>query len=443
MALPAATGDGLDCAIVGGGLAGLSAALELTRVGRSVHLVEAEEWLGGRARTVWHRGRPVDVGFQALFAAYPATRAFIRAAGIPKRDLRPVAGGASFHDGSDWWRLRPGAVGLARFGAVTAGDRVRLARLAAEVAVQAPARLLGGGEHATETEAYLRARGFSDQALERFFRPFFGGVLLDRTLSADAAYFRFVMSMLVRAPTVIPSDGHGMLADWAAAAVRQAGGAVETGARAAALEPEGDGRRLAGVRMEDGRVLRARQIVLAVGPPAARELLEPVDPRAAAQVPTDAASSVTAAFALDRPLYRGRTILVNAAPVDGDGPRVDLLCQTTNITRPGVPEGPHIVLATTVTTGGAPGAGFEEQVGRLVGRWSPRFPWSAAAEPIGVYEHRFAQFRPRPGVRGGLPGNRTAVDNLILAGDLTAHPSIEGAVSSGARAAGIVDALIP
>ena len=74
MARPAATGDGFDCAIVGGGLAELSAALELTRAGRSVHLVEAEEGLGGRARTAWQRGRPVDIGFQALFSAYPATR---------------------------------------------------------------------------------------------------------------------------------------------------------------------------------------------------------------------------------------------------------------------------------------------------------------------------------------------------------------------------------
>jgi hypothetical protein len=119
------------------------------------------------------------------------------------------------------------------------------------------------------------------------------------------------------------------------------------------------------------------------------------------------------------------------------------VCQTTNITRPGAPEGPHILLASSVTTGGGRADGLVEAVGRLVTRWSPRFPWSRAAEPIGVHEHRFAQFRPLPGVRGALPGHRTALDNLILAGDLTAHPSIEGAVSSGARAAGIVDALIP
>jgi phytoene dehydrogenase-like protein len=443
MSRPPASGEVLDCAIVGGGLAGVSAGLELARAGRSVHVVEAEDALGGRARTVWHRGRPVDVGFQALFSAYPATRAFVRAAGLPRRDLRPIAGGAAFNDGSGWERFRPGPGGLARFGGVTAGDRVRLGLLAADVAVQRPEALLGGGEIGTSTEAYLRARGFSERAIEGFFRPFFGSVLADRSLAADAAYFRFLTSMLARGPAVIPSDGHGMLSEWGAAAIRQRGGVVETGARAAALEPDGDGRRLAGVRMEDGRVLRARQVVLAVAAPSARGLLGAVDPEAAGALPDHPASSATAAFALERPLYAGRTILVNAARETGDGPRVDLLCQTTNITRPGAPEGPHVVLATSVTTGGGGAEGLVEAVGRLVARWSPRFPWASAAEPIGVYEHRFAQFRPLPGVRGALPGHRTALDNLILAGDLTAHPSIEGAVSSGARAAGIVDALIP
>jgi len=84
-----------------------------------------------------------------------------------------------------------------------------------------------------------------------------------------------------------------------------------------------------------------------------------------------------------------------------------------------------------------------EAVGELVRRWAPRFDWAGLAEPIGTYAHTFAQFRPLVGVRERLPGARTAVDNLILAGDLTTHPSLEGAVASGVRAAGIVDALTP
>lgn len=430
-----------DCIVVGAGLAGLSCAHGLVSSGRSVHVVEAGPQVGGRARTEWHRGRPVDRGFQVLFRAYPQTRRLIRAVGLPRRDLRPFLGGAVFIDGGSRHQLRWGPTALAGFTGLSAGDRLRLARLGAEV-VARPADDLLGGDAGETTEGFLFRRGFSEEALEHFFRPFFGVVFYDRSLRADAGYFRFLMAMLGRGPAVLPSDGLGMISEWTAAAVRQAGGTVELGAPAAALEPDATGARVAAVRLEDGRRLRARQVVLAVEAPVSARLLAALDPATAGRMPADAASAVTVAFALRRSLYRGRTILVNAARDDGR-PRVDLICQTTNATRPGAPEGPHIVLATRVLTGGASPEGLAEATERTVREWAPGFPWSRTAEPIGEFRHPFAQFRPLPGVRAELPGPRTGLENLILAGDLTHHPSIEGAVASGARAAGVADALIP
>jgi Flavin containing amine oxidoreductase len=379
-----------------------------------------------------------------LFRAYPRTRALIRAVGIPRRDLRPVSGGAVFVRGDGRIdRLGTSKLAALRFTGLAPADRARLAALGAEVRARPPDALLAQEEEGVTAEAFLRARGFSDDAIEDVFRPLFGVILLDRTLGADTGYFRFLLGMLVRGPAVIPSDGLGMIAEWTSAAVRQAGGVVELGVRATGLEPDASGRRIAAVTTDDGRRIAARQVVLAAEAPAARPLLEPLDPASAARLPADPASSATAAFALRTPLYRGRVILLNADREPPDAPRVDLLCQTTNITRPGAPEGPHILLATRVTTQGAGAGGLVEATGELVRRWAPGYDWAGLAEPIGVYEHRFAQFRPLSGVRRDLPGPRTAVENLVLAGDLTAHPSIEGAVASGSRAAGIVDALLP
>ena len=71
---------------------------------------------GGRARTVWHRGRPVDRGFQVVFKAYPRTRELMRAVGIPRRDLRPVSGGAVFvHGDGTLHRLGTSKVAALRF----------------------------------------------------------------------------------------------------------------------------------------------------------------------------------------------------------------------------------------------------------------------------------------------------------------------------------------
>ena len=49
---------------------------------------------------------------------------------------------------------------------------------------------------------------------------------------------------------------------------------------------------------------------------------------------------------------------------------MDLVCQTTNVTRPGAPDGPHVLLATSVTTGGGVAPD---------GAAAPRWPSSSAA----------------------------------------------------------------
>ena len=361
----------LDCVVVGGGLAGLSCAHDLARAGRSVHVVEAEEAPGGRARTVWHRGRPVDRGFQVLFRAYPRTRALLRAIGIPRRDLRPVGGGAVFVNGSGTHRLGTSRLAVAGFTGLAPPDRAKLMRLAVEVAARPPQSLLDDGEDAGSTEDFLRERGFSDEAIERFFRPLFGVVLLDRSLSADAGYFRFLLAMLARGPAVIPSDGLGMVAEWTTAAIRQAGGMVELGVRVAALEPDAQGRRVQAVLMEDGRRLSARQVVLAVEAPAARGLLTPLDP-AAAGAPADRGR-----------LVGGRRLRAADAPV----PRSDHPAERrpgvrgAAAGRPAVPDDQHH--APRGGGGTAHPAGHQRHDRRRPGRW-PRGRRGGARAALGA-----------------------------------------------------------
>lgn len=431
-----------EVVVVGAGLAGLAAAHGLAAEGRGVLVLEAAEEVGGRARTVWHRGRPVDRGFQTLFRAYPETKAFTREIGLPRRDMRPVSGGAVFHHAGWSAQLRPSPAGLLRFDGIPLSDRRRLAVLGAE-ALRDPQRgLLDPPGPAATTEEYLRDRGFSEESIEGFFRPLFGVIFLDRSLSADPGYFRFLLGMLGRGPAVIPSDGLGMIAEWAAASIRQREGRIETGARVTALETDAGRTRVEGVRLADGRRIEADVVVLATEAPAASRLLAEADPATASRMPDRAASSVTAAFALSQPLYSGKVIVLDCDPDPRPERRVDLICQTTNVTRPKAVEGPHVLLATRVTTGGDTAEGIEEATERLVARWAPRFAFSRLAEHIGTYEHHFAQFRPLPGVRAELPGTRTALANLVLAGDLTRHPSIEGAVGSGRHAASVVAQML-
>ena len=60
-----------DVVIVGGGIAGLTAAIELQNEGLTVKLLEATDRIGGRVKTDIVDGFLLDHGFQVLLTAYP------------------------------------------------------------------------------------------------------------------------------------------------------------------------------------------------------------------------------------------------------------------------------------------------------------------------------------------------------------------------------------
>src|SRR5690606_21357570 len=74
--------EGRRVAVVGGGLAGLTAAREIARAGSEVVVFEAEERLGGRARTDDLDGIRVDPGAQLYGSMYSRFLALVRDIGL-------------------------------------------------------------------------------------------------------------------------------------------------------------------------------------------------------------------------------------------------------------------------------------------------------------------------------------------------------------------------
>ena len=419
--------------VVGGGLSGLACARALRDAGRAVVVCEGGSSVGGRARSSVRDGISVDHGFQVMFRGYGRLGDLASRAGIPRSDLRELFWGAEFRSGASVRTL--GGVPPKR-GGLSVADTARLGRLLAEVGVGSPERHLAGREDGVTADAYLRSRGVSDPGMEAVLRPLFAGIFLDRELAADAGYLRYLMAVMLRGPALLPTDGLGQISQWLASALIRDGATIRLETPVAGFEIS-EGGRVEGVRLESGEVQRAGEVVLAVSAEAAGRLLEPLDPASASRIPTQSASLVSLAYRLARPLFDGRAVVLNSAPVAGDV-HIDLMCQTSNLTRQGRSD---VVLATSITTGLSArpdDAALCGAVRDLVGEWSPGFAWARDAELIEVTDHPHAQYRVLPGVRRSLPGPRTAIANLLLAGDLTTHPSLEGAVASGQTAARIL-----
>ncbi|MCB1259864.1 MAG: FAD-dependent oxidoreductase, partial [Acidimicrobiales bacterium] len=68
-----------------------------------------------------------------------------------------------------------------------------------------PAALLRGPDGSTAE--HLRALGFSETMVRRFFRPLFGGILLDPDLATSRRMFDVLFRTLAVGDAAVPVDG--------------------------------------------------------------------------------------------------------------------------------------------------------------------------------------------------------------------------------------------
>ncbi|CAI6003299.1 unnamed protein product [Closterium sp. NIES-65] len=203
----------LDVVIIGAGLAGLRAALALQEAGVECVVLEASDGVGGRVRTDEVDGFLLDRGFQIFLSAYPEAQQVMDYEAL---DLRPFYSGAlvwfggSFHRVADPFRHTSDGLGslFNPIGSVFDKLRIGLLRLKA---VSSPVEGILSAPESSIEEA-LKKQGFSNEMIDRFFRPFLGGIFFDNELSTSSRLMEFVLRMLALAPNTLPSSGIGALA---------------------------------------------------------------------------------------------------------------------------------------------------------------------------------------------------------------------------------------
>jgi hydroxysqualene dehydroxylase len=221
-------------AVVGGGLAGLAAALELADAGHHVTLYEARPTLGGAVQTLPEReGDPLpppDNGQHIALGCFTEYLSFLDRIGEGRSYVRrPLLLPVLAEDGrrAD---VKPSLGALLSYRHVPLRDRLRIPVVTA--------RCRTARAEAGETfGALLRRLGASDAAVERFWDVFMRPALNLRCDEVDAAAGLFTVRTALLGPRassdlILPAKPLGrMHGDAAARALRTAGATVETGTR--------------------------------------------------------------------------------------------------------------------------------------------------------------------------------------------------------------------
>jgi phytoene dehydrogenase-like protein len=405
--------------IVGAGLAGLTCAKVLNEKGVEVSIFEASDGVGGRVRTDERDGFLLDRGFQVYFTAYPAAR---RHLDHDKLDLRRFDPGAVVHRGrkrdvlSDPVRDPGSALSGLFSDAATFSDKTKtLARSVAAAEKKAESvRSLDPGGPEGSTRDRLRATGFSEGITDNFFRPFYGGIFLDRSLSTSSRVFEFTFSMMAKGETTVPAQGMGEIPKQLAGSLPE--GSIHLESHAEELVK--DGERLVGVKA-NGEEHEADAVVVATEAPAAARL-------AGEKVPEGSVGEVCVYYEMSG-AGDGKKIGLGA----DDGPFFNNAQEMSAVSEKYAPPGRKLVSAVALD---AFDLADEEIYRRGVAELSEWYP-NADFRPLAVYRIPYCQFAQPPGVHATLPKNRTDTPGLFLAGEYTEDASINGSMLSGEKAA--------
>ena len=437
--------------VVGGGLAGLSAAVAAADGGALVTLYERAPRLGGATWSFQRNGRWFDNGqhvfmrccteYRALLERLEVTDQVVEQRRMSVSVMRPGRRAARiFRTGG------PTPLHLARsllgYSPLSIADRLRAIRTALAL------RRLDPDDPSTDEMSFggwLRFRGESDRAIAGMWDliclptvnlraddaslslavKVFRTGLLDRADAGDLGWTRVPLSAL-----------HG---DAAAEVIAAQGGDIQLQAH---VESVGEGPSIT----VDGQRVDADAVILAVPHDVVDELLPPdTVPRQSELVDLGISPIVNVHFVFDRQVMDVPFTAALDSPVQFVFDRTEAANWAGNEEGELVSAdsgGEQVVAVSQSAAFDEIGERPAEMIERYRSALAELLPRSAAAEVIDAVvtrEHR-ATFAGRAGTRRLRPGPATAIDGLFLAGawtDTGWPATMEGAVRSGKLAAGL------
>jgi protoporphyrinogen oxidase len=402
----------LPVAIIGAGLAGLCCARRLAELRIPFVIWEASDGIGGRVRTDLVDGFRLDRGFQIYLPSYPEGR---RVLDYDRLDLRPFSRGAIVRLAGRFHRVADPRAELLTavrsiFGPIgSTGDKLKLISFVNRV-------LATDSPSATDQPAIdlLRHSGFTDAMINRFFKPFLGGVFLDSDLATSSRFLCFVLQQFARGPGAVPAKGMGEIPKLIATQLPE--NSIQLSSTVRAIQP---GR----VELASGQKIDARAVVVATEAPVAKRLLGD-------QTVNDAGRrTVTLYFAATTPPLSEPMLVLNG---DENG-LVNSIVNLSSCSSEYAPPGQSLMSVSIIGMPQCDDESIEMRVrqelsswyGDVVKRWTHlrtyRIHYALPDMSVGQLEPWQRPVRIRPGV--------------YVAGDHRDQGSINGAMESGLRAA--------
>lgn len=408
-----------DVVVVGAGLAGLSAARQLSIFGADVVVVEAADAVGGRVRSDVVDGFVLDRGFQLYNPAYPEAARVLDHEAL---DLKPLVRGLDIvRDGRRGrtlvhlgdprsprnWHVSAlsRAAGTVRGKAAFAAYALRASKLRGRQFDERPDE---------PAQVALARAGIDATLIDEVIRPFLTGVFLEPHLMTSRRFMDAVLATFVLGTPSLPSAGMQAIPE-------QLHNALPTGAvrlNTPALHVHTDH-----VVTSEGRI-DASVVIVAVDAPHAAELLPDRDIATTGNSVTTW-YHVVREIDLDEPLAGGRSVLsVDAAQ---RGPVINTVPLNYSVPQYAPPG--YVLVSTSALGTGNDEASVRTHLNYLYG--TDTSTWKL----LRAYEIPYALPSMRSPLRIAPDRSEGRDEPLLLAGDYRATASIQGAMVSGRRAA--------